>query len=189
MSEVHQPSWPGPATGPRPAADVNAAAMLSSAWLSPSSPGPWLPLQSASDCLCSSTCSTQSLIQPDTEHISPAQPQVGLGSLHLGGVGVEAAEQLFRHAEGEDVHTLVTRRSLGASPLFHWLYQHCSATACSYSLALRFPPTTLDRVNAEEPTLGCGHTPCHSLGGTRQRPHWPVVPLLVRNQYRRQQGT
>jgi hypothetical protein len=58
------------------------------------------------------------LIQQHAEHISAAQPQIGLGRLHPGSIGVQAAEQLFRYSEGEDVHALVARRSLGASPLW-----------------------------------------------------------------------
>ena len=49
--------------------------------------------------------------------IGTAQPQLGLGILHPGSVGIQAAEQLFRHSEGEDAHALVTRRSFGAFPL------------------------------------------------------------------------
>jgi hypothetical protein len=49
-----------------------------------------------------STGSRQALVQQHAEHIGVAQPQVGLGSLGLGRVGVQAAEQLFRHPEGED---------------------------------------------------------------------------------------
>ena len=65
----------------------------------------------------SSLCGAQPFVQQGPDHIGAAQPQVGLGGLHLGGVGVQAAEQLFRHPEGEDAHALGTLRSLGTSPL------------------------------------------------------------------------
>jgi hypothetical protein len=63
----------------------------------------------------------QPLIQQHAEHICAAQPQIGLGRLHPGSIGVQAVEQLFRHSEGEDVHALVTRLSPGASPRCHGL--------------------------------------------------------------------
>ena len=50
----------------------------------------------------------QPLIQQHAEHISAAQPQVGLGGLYLGSVGVQSAQQLFRHPQGEDAYALIT---------------------------------------------------------------------------------
>jgi hypothetical protein len=67
--------------------------------------------------LSSSLFSTQPLIQQHPQHIGTAQSQVGLGRLHLGGLGGQTAQQLFRHPQGEDVHTLVTWGVLGTSPL------------------------------------------------------------------------
>src|SRR5262245_43688498 len=64
----------------------------------------------------SSLCGAQPLVKQGPQHIGTAHPQVGLGRLHLGGVGIQTAEQLFRHPQGEDVHALVTPRVLGTSP-------------------------------------------------------------------------
>src|SRR5262245_8482984 len=89
--------------------------------------------------------SRESLVQQHAEHIGTAQPEVGLGSLHLGGVGVQAVEQLLRYPEGEDVQALGIPRSLGSPPLFHGLCRqllsHGLLRLPSHTALVRCPST------------------------------------------------